>query len=181
MDSSNTLVHIPSFPLFLGLWVVMDAVPCSCSNGPNGCTCTLSQRQQLQQGPQYPSRPVLHDNPRKYLRRRKNVNKIFGLFVMHCIAIERSLSCQKGDHITYCTVYKSDLACRHCQTYESCLVVVAKHLEKLNIFIGSLALSCTGADRCVTRKPELYRVGQLGLDRTGPRQHYGQHPSSFLA
>src|SRR5229473_8274633 len=51
------------------------------------------------------------------------------------------------------------------------IVVAAKHLENQNILIGSPALSCTGADRCVTRKSELRRVGHTGLDWTGPRQH----------
>ncbi len=60
MDSSITLVQIPPFSLFFGLQIVMDAAPCSCasSHRPNG-TCTLSQGQRLQQGPQYPFRPVL--------------------------------------------------------------------------------------------------------------------------
>jgi hypothetical protein len=38
----------------------MDAAPCSraTSHGPDGCTCILLQARRLQQGPQYPPRPV---------------------------------------------------------------------------------------------------------------------------
>src|SRR5216684_1824299 len=58
------------------------------------------------------------------------------------------------------------------------IVVTAKHLENQNIFIGSLALSCTSADQCVTRKSKLHQVGHTGLDWTRPQQHYSTHATN---
>src|SRR5216684_5828556 len=58
------------------------------------------------------------------------------------------------------------------------IVITAKHLENQNIFIGSLALSCTGADWCVTQKSELCQVGHTRLDWTGPQQHYSTYAAN---
>lgn len=63
MDLLITLVQIPPFSHFSGFELWMDTASCSygTSHRPDGCTCTLLQGQQLQQGLQYLSRtrPVL--------------------------------------------------------------------------------------------------------------------------